>query len=63
MKELIIRCLTGVAFVAILVGGIMYGPATFALLFAVITGMAVWGCEVSRDRQLGTAAGVDRRVE
>lgn len=42
MKELIIRCLTGVAFVAILVGGIMYGPATFALLFAVITGMAVW---------------------
>ncbi len=41
-KELIIRSLTGVAFVAILVGAIMFGPVSFAVLFAVITGMTVW---------------------
>ncbi|MBQ0143209.1 MAG: phosphatidate cytidylyltransferase, partial [Prevotellaceae bacterium] len=42
MKNLIIRCATGLAFVAILVSGILYGPSTFALVFGIITGMTVW---------------------
>lgn len=42
MKNLIMRTLTGVVFVALMVGSIMYGPFTFAILFALVTGMSVW---------------------
>ena len=42
MKNFIIRTLTGVLFVAVLVGCILYSPTTFTMLFALITGLAVW---------------------
>lgn len=50
MKNLIVRCVTGVAFVAIIVGGILYGPLTYCLLFALITGLSVWEfCSLMND--------------
>ena len=42
MNNFIKRALTGIIFVAVLVGSILYSPTTFGLLFALITGMAVW---------------------
>ena len=42
MKNFIIRTLTGIVFVGVLVGAIIYGPLTFGLLFALITGMSIW---------------------
>lgn len=42
MKNLIIRTLTGVLFVAAMVGGILYSPFTFGLLFTVVTCLSVW---------------------
>ena len=41
-SNLVIRTLTGVVFVLLLVGCIVFGPQTYALLFAVITGMTTW---------------------
>lgn len=41
-KNFIKRTLTGVLFVAVLVGGLLYSAATYTLLFALITGLAVW---------------------
>ena len=40
MKNLILRTITGLAFVAVLVGSIVYSPFTFGALFAVVTGLA-----------------------
>lgn len=42
MNNFIKRTLTGIIFVAVLVGSILYSPTTFNLLFALITGLAVW---------------------
>ena len=42
MKNLIIRTVTGVLFVALLVGGIACSPITFALLFALVTVLTLW---------------------
>lgn len=42
MNNFIKRTLTGILFVAVLVGGIIYSAMTFTLLFALITGLAVW---------------------
>lgn len=42
MNNFIKRTLTGVLFVAVLVGCILYSPSTFAMLFALITGLAAW---------------------
>ena len=42
MKNLIIRTLTGLVFVVIMVGGILYSPVTCALLFLVISVLSVW---------------------
>lgn len=41
-KNFIKRTLTGVLFVAVLVGGLLYSTATYTLLFTLITGLAVW---------------------
>lgn len=40
MKSLITRAITGAIFVAILVGGILYSPVSYALVFAIITALA-----------------------
>ena len=42
MKNLITRTIFGVLFVVIMVGGIVWRPDTFILLFAIITGMTLW---------------------
>lgn len=65
-KNFIKRTLTGILFVAVLVGGILYSTTTFTLLFALITGLAVWefGTLINRsgraiiNRPLCGAAGV-----
>lgn len=41
-KNLIIRTLTGIGFIAVMVAGICCGPLWYALLFAVITALATW---------------------
>ncbi len=41
MKNLILRTLTGICFVALLVGCIVAGPNTFIYLFAVVTALAL----------------------
>lgn len=41
MKNLIVRTLTGVAFVVILVGGILWNNISYTLLFALITALSV----------------------
>lgn len=42
MKNFIQRAITGILFVAILVGGMLYSPLTFGVLFMLITALAVW---------------------
>ena len=42
MKNLITRTIFGILFVVVMVGGMVWRPDTFILLFAVITGMTVW---------------------
>ncbi len=42
MNNLIARTLTGVAFVAVLVGGTLYSPLTFVVLFAIVTALTTW---------------------
>lgn len=66
MKTLLTRTLTGLVFVALLVGGIIGGPHTFTVLFAAITAAALWefatninthaGAQVNR--LINTMAGV-----
>lgn len=66
MNNLVVRTLTGILFVAILVGGLLGGPMTFSLLFAAITAAALWefatnvnnhyGAQVNR--LINTMAGV-----
>ncbi|MBQ9666700.1 MAG: phosphatidate cytidylyltransferase [Bacteroidaceae bacterium] len=42
MKNLIIRTITGILFVVVLVGGIVWNPYSLLLLFTVITALTVW---------------------
>ncbi len=42
MKNLITRALTGVVFVSVLLGAILYHPFTFLALFTLITGLSIW---------------------
>lgn len=42
MKNLIKRALTGIIFVAVLVGAICYHPISFLVLFSLITGLTLW---------------------
>lgn len=42
MKNFIIRTITGVVFVALLVGGIIWNPSSQLVLFVTITAMTVW---------------------
>ena len=65
MKNLIIRTLTGIIFLAVMIGGILYSPITFSLLFTVITALSVWEftgivnqrADVSVNRFITTVAG------
>ena len=42
VSNLIIRSLTGIVFVAVMVGGILYSPVTTALLFGLVTALTTW---------------------
>ena len=42
MNNLVLRTLTGVLFVAALVGGTVYSPVTFTALFGLITALTLW---------------------
>lgn len=42
MNNLLVRTFTGVAFVALIVGGTLASPLSFVVLFAAITGLATW---------------------
>lgn len=66
MNNLIVRALTGIVFVAVLVGGTLFSPITFTVLFAAITGLTVWEfstnvnryAEASVNRLINTVAAV-----
>ena len=42
MKNLIIRTISGNVFVAVVVGCILWGPLSYAILFAAISGLTTW---------------------
>ncbi|MBQ9285684.1 MAG: phosphatidate cytidylyltransferase [Bacteroidaceae bacterium] len=42
MKNLVVRTLTGIVFLAVMISGILYSPATFGVLFTVITAFCLW---------------------
>jgi phosphatidate cytidylyltransferase len=42
LKNFILRAITGLLFVVILLGGVLYGPLSFVLLFAGIAGLCVF---------------------
>lgn len=54
------RTLTGIVFVAVLVGATLYSPVSFILLFAVVTALAVW--EFSTNVNLHAGASVNRLI-
>lgn len=66
MNNLVLRTLTGIGFVVLLVGCIVYSPISFALLFAAVAGLAVWEfgtlvnnhAEASVNRLISTIASV-----
>lgn len=66
MNNFIIRTLSGIVFVAAIVGGILYGPLTFCLLFAAITVVSTREFytlvntrgDVQTNRSVGTVAGL-----
>ena len=55
MKNLLLRAATGCIFVVVLVGGILYSPLTFVLLFALITGLTVWEFSDNVNRYAGAS--------
>jgi len=42
MNNLTVRILTGIVFLVVLIGGIVWSPVSFVLLFAIITGLCIW---------------------
>lgn len=42
MNNLIMRTLTGIVFVAVLVGGTLFSPVSYTLLFALVTALTTW---------------------
>ena len=60
MNNLIVRALTGIVFVAMLVGGTLFSPITFTVLFAAITGLTVWEFSTNVNRYAG--ASVNRLI-
>ena len=60
MSNLIQRSITGALFIIVMVGCIVASPLTFILLFAAITGLAVWEFSTIVNRQAG--ADVNRLI-
>ena len=52
MNNFIVRTITGILFVAVLVGSFVYSQWTMMLLFALITGLTVWEfCTLANQRE------------
>ena len=60
MSNLVLRSITGTLFVAVLVGCIVYGQISFTLLFAIITGLAMW--EFGTNVNLHAGAAINRLI-
>lgn len=60
MKNLVIRALTGIVFVALLVGCTYSSPLSFTILFAVVTGLTVWEFSTNVNNHAG--ASVNRLI-
>ncbi len=60
MNNLIVRALTGIVFVAVLVGGTLYSPLSFTVLFALITALTTWEFSTNVNRYAG--ASVNRLI-
>ena len=60
MSNLIQRSITGALFIIVMVGCIVASPLTFVLLFAAITGLAVWEFSTIVNQQAG--ADVNRLI-
>lgn len=60
MNNLLLRAVTGVVFVALLVGCTCWSPISFTLLFAVVTGLTVW--EFSTNVNSYAGASVNRLI-
>ena len=60
MNNLVVRALTGIVFVALLVGCTLWSPISFTVLFAVVTGLTVW--EFSTNVNLHAGASVNRLI-
>ena len=50
MKTLVTRTITGVFFVAALVGCVVWSETSFALFFALIAGLGVWEFSLNVNR-------------
>ncbi len=50
MSNLLIRSATGIVFVAVIVGALLYGPVSSAILYAVIGALTVWEFGRNLDR-------------
>ncbi len=65
VQNLILRTFTGIVYVAVMVGGILYSPLTFGALFTIITCLSVWEftgvinhrADVTVNRMIATVAG------
>ena len=55
MKTLVTRTITGVFFVAALVGCVVWSEMSFALFFALIAGLGVWEFSLNVNRHAGAA--------
>ncbi len=55
MNNLIVRALTGIVFVAVLVGGTLYSPLSFTVLFALITALTTWEFSKNVNRYAGAS--------
>lgn len=42
MKNLVIRALTGALFLVVMIGGMVWSPTSFALLFTIVTALTLW---------------------
>lgn len=60
MNNLLLRTLTGIVFVALLVGCTLYSPLSFVLLFGVVTALSLW--EFSTNVNLHAGASVNRLI-
>ncbi len=66
MKNFITRTISGIIFVAVIIGAILYDAKTFVILFGIVTALAVWEfCtlvnnrrEIQTNRLISTAAGL-----